>query len=475
MQPPNLAPNDKTHAQAQWQQLRKIFGENQVYFPSAIKQHHWVNQDLLQEIAYLPAIKATTDMLQIMEALRHFKEMNFFVIVDQSNQPLGLLREYHLKDYVYSKYGLAILSNPERKKRVEDFISECPTAEISRATESMLEEFAMQTTSEGIVIMDNGRYAGFLFTQSLIKMVHQRQLTLIAEHNKTLQKKHQELSSKHHHIEHLSSQLAKYLSPQVYQSMVLGKTEAKREAYRQRVTVFFSDLQGFTALTDMLEAEVLTEILNQYFNEMSRIALKYEGTIDKFMGDGIMIFFGAPESKGVKEDALNCVLMALEMRKAWYALRESWLAQGIARRLKLRMGISTGYCTVGNFGSDDRLDYTIIGSTVNLASRLESLAPPDQILVSYSTYVLVREHIECTHREEIMVKGLAHPVKTYEVVNVLPQQAKKEERVSIENTGFSLHANLTAISSDEKKQLIHKLEQLEQQLYSAKANYTREN
>ena len=125
----------------------------------------------------------------------------------------------------------------------------------------------------------------------------------------------------------------------------------------KHLTVFFSDLQGFTELTERLEPEVLTELLTQYLTEMSNIAIKWGGTIDKFIGDAILVFFGDPKTKGKEEDAVSCVSMAIEMLEKLNSLRSK-------KTINARIGIHTGVCTVGNFGSEDRLDYTIIGNGV---------------------------------------------------------------------------------------------------------------
>ena len=116
---------------------------------------------------------------------------------------------------------------------------------------------------------------------------------------------------------------------------------------------------------------------------MSQIALAHGATIDKYVGDAILVFFGDPESRGVEEDAIACVTMALAMRKRMSELQTTWRASGIETPLRCRMGINTGVCTVGNFGSEDRIDYTIIGGgDVNLASRIESACPPNEIVGS---------------------------------------------------------------------------------------------
>ena len=130
-----------------------------------------------------------------------------------------------------------------------------------------------------------------------------------------------------------------------------------------------------------------------------------------------MIFFGDPETRGVKEDALACVEMAVAMRRKMAELQANWRDSGIAKPLRCRIGINTGFCTVGNFGSEDRMDYTIIGSGVNLASRLESAASPGEILISYETYANVKDEIHCEEFGDITVKGISHPVETYQVVD----------------------------------------------------------
>ncbi|MBF0219852.1 MAG: hypothetical protein HQL49_10050, partial [Gammaproteobacteria bacterium] len=204
------------------------------------------------------------------------------------------------------------------------------------------------------------------------------------------------LTTRNRELEIVSGKLAKYLSPQLYRSIFSGEQAVLIHSQRKRLTVFFSDIVGFTHTTETMESEELTQLLNSYLNEMSKIALEYGGTIDKFIGDAIMIFFGDPESKGEKNDSLSCVSMALAMRRRLNELQKIWEQEmGFAQPFKVRMGIASGYCTVGNFGSEERMDYTIIGSYVNLASRLEQHAQPDQILITHETYLLVKDKINC--------------------------------------------------------------------------------
>ena len=225
-----------------------------------------------------------------------------------------------------------------------------------------------------------------------------------------------EAQSKTQQMEYVSGQLAKYLSPQIYESIFSGKQNVEVKSYRKKITVFFSDIVNFTAISDKLESEELTALLNFYLNEMSQIALKHGATIDKYIGDAIMIFFGDPESFGIEEDARRCVAMAVEMQQRMAELWGYWSKHfGLKKDLEIRVGINTGYCTVGNFGSEDRLDYTVVGAAVNLASRLESAAMPSGILVSEETYFQVKDYFSFDAPQQLELKGLERGVIAYEV------------------------------------------------------------
>jgi adenylate cyclase len=189
---------------------------------------------------------------------------------------------------------------------------------------------------------------------------NEAELNAMAEKQKLAIKK---IAKKNAELEVLSRKLAKYLSPQVYNSIFCGEQEVQLASQRKKLTVFFSDLASFTELTDKMESEDLTSLLNQYLSEMAKVALAHGATIDKYVGDSIMIFFGDPETRGVKEDSLACVRMALAMKKRMNELADIWRASGIETPLRCRIGIHAGYCTVGNFGSDARM------TTTSLAAR----------------------------------------------------------------------------------------------------------
>jgi PAS domain S-box-containing protein len=260
-----------------------------------------------------------------------------------------------------------------------------------------------------------------------------------------LKQREQDLTEKSKALTALSSKLAKYLAPQVYDSIFTGQQDVKIVSKRKKLTVCFSDLVGFTEITDKLESEDLTQLLNHYLTEMSKIALQYGATIDKYVGDAIVMFFGDPTTLGVKEDALACVEMAVAMQKRVGELAHEWANSGITTPLRCRIGIHTGYCTVGNFGSDDRMDYTMIGGTVNLASRLEHEAPPGGVLISFETYALVKDKVRCEERGHVQVKGIAQPFATYAVLGLnqdLEQAGAQHLRLELE---------IDRMSGDERK------------------------
>lgn len=254
-----------------------------------------------------------------------------------------------------------------------------------------------------------------------------------------------EALTKSEEVAKISNQLAKYLSPQIHEQIFSGKQSAEVKSNRKKLTVFFSDIVNFTDISDELESEEMTNLLNFYLNEMSQIALKFGGTIDKFIGDALMIFFGDPESKGPQEDAKQCIQMALEMQDLMTQLSDYWSKNySLKKELKIRIGINTGFCTVGNFGSLDRIDYTAIGSTVNLASRLESMSDPGSILVSEDTFALVNNFFSFENPKEVKVKGFLRSIKCYKLKK---EDTSKEDIFSISGKGFQISIN---------KKLIHK-------------------
>ena len=267
------------------------------------------------------------------------------------------------------------------------------------------------------------------------------------------------LQSANESLAAVSDQLKKYITPQLFQSILRGDQEVKIQSKRKKLTIFFSDIANFAKMTNQLEPEELTGLLNEYLTEMSLIAQAHGGVFDKFIGDATLFYFGDPESKGIKEDASACVRMAIEMQRRLTGLEIEWRERGlIDRPFKTRVGINTGYCTVGNFGSEDRMDHTIIGAEVNLAARLESEADAGGILLAYETYSLVKDWLQAEEREAVTLKGFAKPVRTFAVQGIYEELASEGRVFHRKEDGFSLTINSELLSPDDKAKAIQALE-----------------
>jgi adenylate cyclase len=265
--------------------------------------------------------------------------------------------------------------------------------------------------------------------------MQRRQSSMIRRVNSELERANSFLAA-------VSAKIAKYLSPQLYRSIFSGERDVVIATERKRLTIFFSDLADFTALSERLQPEELTHLLNEYFTEMSAIAIRHGGTIDKFIGDAMLVFFGDPETKGAAEDARACLQMAVEMQHRLAALNAKWHGEGIEAPIRARIGINTGYCNVGNFGSEDRMDYTIIGAEANLAARLQEAAEPGGIVLGYETYALVRAEIRARPLPAITMKGIARPVVPYAVEGLTGAAGEGGSVISERAAGLDLFLDL---------------------------------
>jgi class 3 adenylate cyclase len=240
-------------------------------------------------------------------------------------------------------------------------------------------------------------------------------LALQRQQARRIQGMNRELESANDFLASLSMKISRYIPPQVYRSIFSGQKDVIIHTERKKLTIFFSDIQNFTATTERLQPELITQLLNEYFTEMSAIAHEYGGTVDKFIGDAMLIFFGDPETRGDRADAQACLRMAWRMQRRLAELNAKWRAAGIEQPFRSRIGINSGYCNVGNFGSQDRMDYTIIGAEANLAARLQSIAEPGGIVVSYETLALVRDIVTAKALPPITMKGISRDVVPYAI------------------------------------------------------------
>ena len=179
---------------------------------------------------------------------------------------------------------------------------------------------------------------------------------------------------------------------------------------------------GFTDLSETLEPEELSEVLNAYLRQMTAAVVGRGGTLDSFIGDGIMAIFGAPEEAPDGDQAWAAINAAFEMRSRCRDLATSLLSKGIPADLDIRVGLNTGHCTVGVFGSEIMRAYKAVGFAVNVAARLQSAADRGSILCGFRTYALIKDRVKAEEREPLIVKGASRPVEAWEIIELVDDE-----------------------------------------------------
>jgi adenylate cyclase len=230
----------------------------------------------------------------------------------------------------------------------------------------------------------------------------------LAEWNRTLAETVRKQVSE---IERMA-RLKRYLSPQIAET-ILGQDDELFRTHRREITIVFLDLRGFTAFSDSAEPEEVMEFLRHYHAEMGQLVFKFEGTLERFMGDGIVIIFNDPIP--CEDHAEHATLMALEMRDRVKELRGAWLKKGY--NLDLGVGIAAGYATLGTMGFEGRMDYGTVGNLPNLAARLCAEAKGGQILTDQKTMSRLEHAFEAEPIEQLSLKGIARPVLAYNIVS----------------------------------------------------------
>jgi adenylate cyclase len=230
----------------------------------------------------------------------------------------------------------------------------------------------------------------------------------------------------------IKKSFTQYLSPQILDNILENPKSLKLGGERQDLSILFSDIRGFTTISEGLKPEQVVELLNEYLTKMVEVVFRNEGTMDKFIGDAVMAFWGAPvPQEDHHKKAVNC---AIEMIEEVAKLQEKWKAEG-KTLIRIGIGINSGEVIVGNMGSLEKMDYTVIGDNVNLASRLEGLTKEfkTQIVVSEATYNQVKDFVDAEPLGSVKVKGKARSVDIYGVLGRkgekhLKQQIMKEEK-----------------------------------------------
>ena len=207
--------------------------------------------------------------------------------------------------------------------------------------------------------------------------------------------------------------IRRYVPRAVYEHIAAGDIVGIDVPTRRRVTVMVADLVGFTVLADRVDPEVLTQVVNEYMTAMSQIVDEHGGLVSEFAGDGPMAVFGAPDDMEVEDQAVSAVRAAQEMQSRLPSLSLMWQRLGVSEPLRMRIGIDTGVLSVGSFGSEGRMTYTAIGLHANIAARLQACCEPGQVLLSDSSWHLVKHRIACDPCGEVECKGVHYPVPVY--------------------------------------------------------------
>jgi class 3 adenylate cyclase len=226
-----------------------------------------------------------------------------------------------------------------------------------------------------------------------------------------------------------------YLSPKLVETMLQNPSSLKLGGEKRILTVFFSDIRGFTTYSEKYDPETIVSILNEYLTAMTDIIIEFDGTLDKFVGDEIMAIWGAPVPQ--KNHARLAVAAAIKMLEKLKALQKEWISRGI-EPIDIGMGINTGEMVVGNMGSLKRMDYTVIGDNVNIGARLEALTRTFNyhLIISESTFSHVSDMVETNELEPVTVKGKTKPVLIYGVKSIKENALNPHTNKPFENIVF---------------------------------------
>jgi class 3 adenylate cyclase len=214
----------------------------------------------------------------------------------------------------------------------------------------------------------------------------------------------------------IKDMFARYMSQEVMENLMETPDSIKLGGDKRIATVFFADIRGYTSFSETREPEEIVKILNEYFSEAIQSILQYKGYIDKFIGDCIMAVWGVPMMPE-KDDPINAVSCALALQEMVRSAKRNFFKKS-ASNLRIGIGVNTGPLVAGNLGSMQRMDYSVIGDTVNLAARLESVAGPDEVIVSQSTRNQLTDAFRFEERPAVKVKGKDKPVKIYNVLGI---------------------------------------------------------
>jgi len=369
-------------------------------------------------------ILAVDDALQNLEILRARLEANGYEVITAADGEEGLARardsdpDLVLLDIMMPKLdGVAVL-----KILKEDSALRFVPVVLVTAKSDMRDVVAgLEAGADDYLVKPFDQAALIARVRSLlrIKELHdlvlaqaaklEEQAAALAEHNRSLEEK---VAAQVAEIERMGK-LRRFLPPQIAEALSsTADAEAVLSSHRREITVVCCDLRGFTALTENSEPEDVMTVLREYHRDVGELIFKYEGTLERFAGDGVMVLFNDPLP--CADHAERGVRLALDMRAAMAVLGEQWKKRG--NEIGFGVAVAVGYATLGQIGFDRRLEYTAIGSVVSLAHRLCAAAKSGQVLINQRVLAAVEPHCEVAQVGELTLKGFNRPVPTYDVL-----------------------------------------------------------
>jgi adenylate cyclase len=378
----------------------------------------------LPDVHKPPRILAVDDVPTNLEILKVRLEAQGYEVVTAADGEEALQRARELEpdlvllDIMMPKLdGISVLKQL-KQEAVERFVpvvlvtAKADTRDIVNGLEAGGDDYLTKPFEQAALL---ARVRSLLRTKDLHDTVHEQAQQLkqktaeLAGMNQTLEQRVAEQLAEIDRI----GRLQRFLAPQVAQMTASSDTpEAVLESHRREVTVVFCDLRGFTAFTETSEPEEVMAVLHDYHEGMGELIFRYEGTLDRFAGDGIMIIFNDPIP--CADHTERAVRLALEMRERVEVLAEQWRRKG--HTLGFGVGIAAGYATLGQIGFEQRREYTAIGSVINLASRLCDEARPGQIIIGQRAFGAIEQVVDAQPIGELNLKGFAKPVAAYEIL-----------------------------------------------------------
>ena len=363
-------------------------------------------------------ILVVDDLPQNVKLLADLLGAKGFAVITASSGPEGLLKlEAESPDLVLLDVMMPGMSGYEVCRKIREnpangilpvvmVTSLDPTQERIRGLEAGADDFLTKPVNQPELL---ARVRSLVRVKQLYDTV-QTQAAELAELNKTLE---QRVTDQVTQLDRLG-RLKRFFSPQLADMIVAGDAEDPLRSHRREVTVVFLDLRGFTAFAETAEPEEVMSVLREYHAEMGRLILEHEGTLERFTGDGMMVFFNDPVP--VENPAERAIRMAIAMRDSVRELRVKWKKRGVD--LDLGVGIAQGYATIGAIGFEGRMDYGAIGTVTNLAARLCGEAKPGQVLVSQRMLGMVEDLVEAGEVGELSLKGFSKPVSAFNITSL---------------------------------------------------------